>query len=262
MLLVNFKQIRTFLFCLLLGASVVSCSDVQFADAPVEKGGPGDPVTPVVDECASKQWITQRETLTFNADSRSCDWSTNGNLSPIDGWIRARREQTQNITLPDNAVLCDVNIDFNIAANTNDFFYDDFLIFALDDVVLSNPQPLESQWSLNEIELPVYNWYKIQGMKIDWSAMRNNTCLGQSQGLSYCNIPAHDGSIAKGDLRMRFDSEIIQAIMAQDINQRTHTFKLIVTGDDNNAGSLYQQHDCHHSGISFEVEAKYVIKGE
>ena len=61
-----------------------------------------------------------------------CNYNVDGNLAPKDRYYQARVEHARYITLPEGAVLCD--IDFNAGVST--MYYDDHFIFTLNNYVL------------------------------------------------------------------------------------------------------------------------------
>ena len=78
---------------------------------------------------------TTTVSITFPATT-TCEWEVGGNLSRVDGRLRARREQFVTIEVPKATRLCDMRFD----APMQTMRYDDEILLVLNDYVLASSQ--------------------------------------------------------------------------------------------------------------------------
>lgn len=198
--------------------------------------------------CGQLSPQTFTEEITFPATSKGqCGWNENNNLSPRDGFLRARVEQTVPLTIPAGGFLCSLNIS---TKDQQTFVYDDHFLIALNDKVLSS----SNQKFIDQLEekdsLRQYEWDRMhQGMasnyprKDQWNS-RTIYCAGTS-----CLLPPTQQS---GTLKILI-SDTVSAQLSSVINQDTKAELKVVTFGDDDGGA-----DCYHSGFHLTVTGTYV----
>ena len=65
-------------------------------------------------------------------------------------------------------------------------------------------------------------------------------------------LTAMPGTQENGDVSLSFD-ENTNALLADSSNDGQHTFRMVVTGDDN------PDSDCHHNGLTMIIEYEYLV---
>tara|TARA_B100001248_G_C27398872_1_gene468110 strand:+ start:7527 stop:8393 length:867 start_codon:yes stop_codon:yes gene_type:complete len=218
-------------------------------------GGPGDQddIDYVKTTCENSPWQSLNTSITFPSYQNGCAYNQNGNLGPRNGFVQARYEHIVPMNIPDNAIICDLDMQ----TQTSTMYYDDHLIVALNNYVLSSS-------NLNYIEdgllVPVLNSDTQETLyKYDWAQMvgapwrqggNHNVvyCLGEDSGNSSCQIPLTQNT---GSFKVDIDEDALQTIIGLSNVGSNHKFKLVVTGDNDL--------DCISSEFSFNVNIKYVI---
>jgi hypothetical protein len=203
----------------------------------------------------SKQLIEFSDTREETGRAEICEFSTNGNLGIYNGRMQARYEQQQKLQLPDNAVICDLDMKTDLQR----FKYDDVFVFNYNNFVLATNNktalltttPPETKLLLGAgAEVPVYkyDWLKLRGAGFDNVA--DDFCLGDDQNLASCSWPITERT---GNITFSFDQKILIALglTAKSSNQ---TFSFVITGDNDLAI------DCYHEQLSFEMNVAYYIK--
>jgi hypothetical protein len=231
-----------------------NCSPVGFEAEPLKAGSlaiPGWPISPdeeiVNKACESGQVYSKVATINFPQpqkqynDSR-CDWNNDGNGGKVNDYFMARFEQTQTVSVPAGAKVCDIKF----SSPTQEWLYDDHVFVMMDDVLLASSHPVHDKLT-QENGLSIFEWSKIYNQK--WTQIPAYIwCEGMTQGLSSCSWPA---SQDPGEIKLDFAPRLFQKIVARDLTRNTHEFKFVTTGD-NDGGS-----DCNHSDLTFDVEIKY-----
>ncbi len=162
------------------------------------------------------------------------------------GLIMARNEETKSFQLPPGAQLCDVS--FSIQNQT--FQYDDMFLLNFNDVVLVSAASFFhgfTKWQGYDL----YDWSSLDGVghPAEYNSNSFIYCAGANSGLGSCTVPPTESS---GNFSLSYDDSLIQRIGLRG-GGSTHTFKLVVTGDDN------PDIDCRHEALSFNINATYVI---
>jgi hypothetical protein len=206
--------------------------------------------TPAADICANKSSIvTTTETIVFE-EHESCEWETHGNLSRLDGKIRARYEQLKSLSIPSNYTICSMNFTFE---NNQKMVYDDHVIMTYNDIVFSTTESnlLGNLKNKGTTEAPLYkyNWASLlgEGNNSAHASSTNIMCL-DSRIDHQCNWPKTQKS---GTIEMTIDPNEIQRISDLSVGRTDKTFGFITTGDNDDS-------DCGHSAISFKVVVEYV----
>ncbi|NRA65692.1 MAG: hypothetical protein HRU19_14480 [Pseudobacteriovorax sp.] len=171
-----------------------------------------------------------------------CGFGEGDNLEARDAYLQARTVESVTVDLPDNAVVCDVNIN----SQSSELQYDDFLFFTLNDTILVGSNDVLLQDFPYENQLYSWNWDEVKGLPIaqfDTAAY----CLPDSN----CIIPGHD---SKGAFSLSFQSanENFAQIAVELFEKKQATFKLISTGDNDEG-------DCEHTDFNLDLNVEYVI---
>jgi hypothetical protein len=254
-----------------LATAFNNCSKVGFSSEPPSVdslGKPTDPSGPTVPEIitncnnamargalqTSAQTLRFEDTKQETGRSTVCQFGTGDNLSEQDGSLRARYEQSQALSLPANAVICDVQMQTNLQS----FKYDDVFLLTFNDRILATNDKTalnqrltpESQLTVASKQVPLY--------KYDWLALRtapfanvvDDYCLGKDQGLSTCSWPVTEQA---GQIKFSFTPELLINLGAK-ASAANQKFGFVITGD--NDDSL----DCYHERLEFSLSVKYYLR--
>ena len=178
--------------------------------------------------------------LDFPETVDECLWGTLGNLTPVDGGLQARHDQSQRIWVPDGTLLCSLEIE----STTKVIQFDDHLFLTLNGIYLLGS--VHIQHLLTPIdEFYQYRWTDIAGVN-------NNTLVQEvfcASGHSTCELPQ---SQTKGTVSLTFSPSGNQALMdaATDLSSSDYMVGLTMTGDNDRS-------DCQHSGLRLEARVTY-----
>jgi hypothetical protein len=256
---------------LLLASAFNNCSKVKVSEAPAAAlgstavtatGAPAVGTTNATTPVGSAQLIAscaearnagrisvQKVEVTFEDPGVQCAWGANGNLSQLDGYVRARMEQQKVVQVDKNAKICNILM---TNADIQNFRYDDNIILTLNQFVLASTTNFGSHFS-NVSGFQKYDWSKLvnqaaQNGKND-STPDKQYCAGATQGLSSCLFPVTE-TLGKVDLN--FDQRVIQNIMGMT-NPTEATLGFITTGDNDSAT------DCRHVPIRLLLDIEYFL---
>lgn len=177
-----------------------------------------------------------------------------GNLSIRDGYLRARYTQLKKLTLPPNAVICDLEM----SGPEKSFKYDDIFFLNFNGKVLASNHKSEikkflprENINLSSIEKNLdfftYDWLKIRNSPFRNEA--NDFCLGLEENLSLCHWPITEQT---GTIKLQFHPEILIRIAAsRAINNQE--IEMVITGDNN------PDVDCYHDRLDLNLKIKYYI---
>ena len=194
---------------------------------------------PVKYLCAESPREKVKLTMNFPATNK-CNWGKDGNLSRLNGFLRARTTQVKSVPLPENAVLCHVNL----TSQSDDWRYDDFTVLTLNHRVLvsSNRDVVQD---LDEKDgLKIWNWDHVKGDPIV-NFIASQYCVGGT-----CKVPGHDRA---GAVDLKLDQDTLLSLGRQFLGQSSLDLRLIATGDN-------EDNDCEHTGIAFDFYYEYVSK--
>lgn len=212
--------------------------------------------------CASGTQETMTVSVNFPNPYDSglkCEFGIGDNLSILDRFFRARREQPVNFNLPSGATLCGMDFSFP----SQKIHFDDEFLFLLNDVIVASSYDFSGDFE-QLLGMNVFDWQKIAGK--DWTnsnaraARQTPFCEGMNSGQSSCSWPATDTT---GTIRMQFKPEVFQKIFALNPTRSAQEFKLVVTGDNdtqcnkNSAGDTVNC-DCTHLPIGFTATVRFV----
>jgi hypothetical protein len=175
---------------------------------------------------------------------QTCQFDKNGNLAHREAHFQARVEQSVEFDLPSGSTICSMEFSFP----TQQFVFDDYFFLTFDGSVLAASHPVQSILP-RKSEIMQYSWKEMSGKK--WPAGVDTVvyCLGKESNQASCEWPNTE---RVGQIRMRFDPDILQRVTALNSGRTRHQFKFITTGDND------PEIDCQHSPVSFQVKVRYV----
>jgi hypothetical protein len=184
----------------------------------------------------------QRRTVDYNfpKPNYTCEWDKNGNLNKKNDYFQARIEQTRDLVMEPNVILCDIKFNFD----TQTFLYDDHFIFTFNDAVIASSYNFSDKLN-SEYGLLRYDWSKLAGMY--WDKEKEGVYCASGGN---CGFPKHD---IAGTIQMSYPSLLFQKLMAENLNRKAHQLKFISIGDND-------EQDCEHSNIDFQIVVEYVNK--
>jgi|GEM_PF-1967978 len=199
---------------------------------------------------------TGRSNVCVFAD-KSQGETSDGNLTMLNDYLRARYEQSQRLDVPPNAVICNVQM----STNKQSFKYDDVFYLTYNDRIIAtdlNRSLSNLNYSLvtvagKQIPLYRYQWGNGGVRGVSFAGVNDKAddyCLGQSEGLSSCSWPL---SQQTGEIKFDFDQDLLISVgvTAPAANQR---FGFIMTGDNDPTT------DCYHEALTFDTTVQYYLK--
>jgi hypothetical protein len=261
-----------------------NCSKVDFKE-PVIDGkvtNLGDPVDDILVSCNNAATSGKMVNASQNLDlpdskiesgrSVVCEFGKDQNLSELEGTLRARYEQKRSLTLPANAVICDVKMTATSTTGgaAGKIKYDDVFFITYNDYILaSNLRYAVKKISPENVKLnsgPTvafykYDWLKVRDVHFDGkdpaggvniNSVEDDYCLGEDEGVpgQICQWPLSEQS---GQFKLELAPE--QLIRLQSVAPVTsQSISLVVTGD--NDPSV----DCYHGPLSMKVDVSYYLK--
>ncbi len=203
----------------------------------------------------SNQQIAFADTRIETGRAEICEFSRNGNLETKNTRMQARYEQQQKLQLPNNAVICDLDMQTDLQRFQYDdvfvFNYNNFILATNNKTALLDTTPPEGKLFLGAgTEVPVYkyDWLKLRGAGFENVA--DDFCLGDDQNLATCSWPISEQS---GNIVFSFDEKILIAL-GLTANSNNQTFSFVITGDDD------PQKDCYHEELAFDMNVTYYVK--
>lgn len=203
----------------------------------------------------------------FNEGGSSAeDLNYLGNGPRKNGKIRARIEQYDQITVPNNGKICD--LDFDFPEQTME--YDDEILLLMNDYVVmsstnysteSGSHHYDNGFKVNQYGLQEYKWMGDNGFYNLYYGIgvTPKYCLGVDPADpdydQKCTIPQTQ-TVGQMKLDIPKDKIIelstVSGLMeGSNYNQSTINFGFVTTGDNDNG-------DCEHSAYSFDVSIQYI----
>lgn len=206
--------------------------------------GVPDPVDPeIIDgKCKTGVQKTASYQVSFLDPGKVCEWGEKGNLSKKNHFFRARRKQTFEIDLPENATICDADFEFS----EQEFWYDDVFILSLDTNVLVSSYKFDEIFE-RENGFFQYDWDELVGAYWDHDNKSEDYCAGSADGLSECSFPAQH---EVAPINLELQPKLLRNAMANS-GYIKHTFNMVTVGDND-------KKDCRHFDMEFKVNLTYV----
>jgi hypothetical protein len=217
-------------------------------------------------KCSSSEVIEYNQLVTFGKPVDTCAWGTDaapnmGNLGKKDQRVSARYEQNVMLNVPDNALLCGMNMNFvSDGSAAQQMFYDDEIFMTFNDAILAASQSYETAF-VKKDGLMMYDWTKVVGKKYAQGQFPQY-CAGADKGQGECFIPPTE---TNGIMKVNFSDTLVQGIAASTgikladsdkptaVNKSSFKFSFVTLGDNDSPI------DCKHSKFEFKVTAKYVV---
>lgn len=197
--------------------------------------------------CEEHADLVEEETVRveFPATVGQCAWGEDGNLDAADGYLTARVEQTRSLDLPDDVVVCDMELSFaGEVGLEQDIVYDDNFLFLFNDVVLASSYAPWVELLPQEGSLRLYDWSTIAGAENLFDSSIPTYCLGEEAGLAECDIPPPETT---GPIVLSFDTSITSELSYTAIESEAYDFTFVATGDND------PDTDCAHETFFFEA---------
>lgn len=253
---------KRWIFILILGLGLVgsfqnctqplSMKEVSLQETSLASSAstPVNPVQNLMKNCdeakAFGKLQTQVKEVTFENPNQECPWGQNGNLDVLDGYIRARTEQYQTVTIPSEATVCQIKMS---NMDLQDFWYDDNLILTLNNYVLSSTTDFSRHLQKTN-GFPKYSWSRLINKPAqngyEDSTNEKQYCAGKMAGLAKCSFPQTD---THGNIALSFDEKVMQTILGMTTPKKLE-LGVITTGDNDST-------DCQHVPLKFLVEVEY-----
>lgn len=190
-------------------------------------------------------------TLTFPADPPGCAWGEDGNLEMAQGVVTARAEQHLTLPLPEDAVVCDLTMSFEVDPGFEQvIYYDDNMFFTFNDVVLAASYGPMVDTLPKDGLFARWDWASLAGMPFDFDSATPTYCLGEAEGLSACDIPPPE---TNGPIALAFDPGLVNQLSFAALQAGTFDYAFVTIGDND------PDVDCYHDAFTIEVEAPYVV---
>jgi hypothetical protein len=208
-------------------------------------------VDDIAEACDNTEPVEQLLSVSFEAANSGCAWGQDGNLQPGDGRWSARGEQTASLDLPEDAIICGLEFDFQglEGGEAQDMAYDDNFFFLFNGVVLATSYgPAIERFELDG-DLPLWAWDVMVGTELEFSGIPS-WCLGEEAGDSDCTIPAPE---TEGTLSLDFGGDLVDQLAFNALEQATYDFTMVGTGDNDDT-------DCSYSAFEFELQVPVIMQ--
>ncbi|MCP4808724.1 MAG: hypothetical protein GY913_16265 [Proteobacteria bacterium] len=199
--------------------------------------------------CAENEPEDVLVTVAFDEQPGPCTFGAFGNQDEENGVFTARIESQASLDLPEGAVICDLQFDFDgiDGGQAQDMEYDDNFLLVFGGAVLATSYaPLIA--SFDEVDdLPIYDWEDIVGHEMQFSDI-DTWCLGEEEGDSTCEIPPPE---TDGTLSLDFGGDLVDSLAYQSLQSDNTDFLFVATGDNDST-------DCSHKDFEFMVNVPVV----
>jgi hypothetical protein len=212
------------------------------------------------DLCEKADPVERTIRVSIPAYTGECEWGQDGNMdidmsnfgerNAANGLATARHEVRVQLDLPTDAVVCDVNFEFQVDPQVEpEMRYDDHMFFTFDDVILaSSLADMVYEMPTTPGGLPTWDWGSIVGLPFAFEGAPT-WCLGQDDGRAECTIPNPE---ERGALLMDFDDSLVAELAVRAAQQDRYEFGFMVFGDND------PQTDCQHDAFEFDVDVPVV----
>lgn len=234
-------------------------------DQSLEKVDKTDPPTKevIIDLCKKFQDdLLSRSFLLSFPPTSICLFGEEGNGNRVNGQFQARKKQTEFVTLPEGAVLCELAIESVVegteqvttaqsyssryqtkqVVERNGFLYDDHFVFTIQNYIL-----VRSHDALGVVDgdgHAVWDFDLVKGR-----LMGMDTMISCPVDAETCQFPSTD---EPGDVKLKFKPEALAGVASKLKDVQKVEFSFIITGDNDDG-------DCEHSGLNLDVDARYYI---
>lgn len=245
---------------------VLSCADGQFAgqsasgDAPAHSDtASGDAQRQKVIDDLEERGIVDADTLEQACDQskeselkqietkllyperKDCRFDQEPNLERRDAFIQAYESTDQTISLPNNGIICEMQIASQPQARLH---YDDFLFFTIEDQVIFGSNNRVANYLPRKEGVFQWDFESMKGQPIG-NFESPYHCLG---GTESCVLPPHDQA---GPVDLSLRTADIAPISFLVAGKSDVSAKLIATGDNDDE-------DCFHTELDLTVVIDYL----
>lgn len=206
----------------------------------------------IVDACERSEPEKVSLEILFPAQTGTCPWGEGDNSDAQGGVFTARLEETERLELPEQAVICDMTLDFSglVPGEVQVMAYDDHFFLTFNDIVLAASYgPAVDRLAEEEEGLPVYAWGSIAGMDYHEEADFDAWCLGDGTGESTCDIPDTE---VEGPISLTYSQALVSELSLMAIEDERVDFGFVTTGDND------PESDCQHDAFGFTIEIPYL----
>ena len=205
----------------------------------------------IAEACDNTTPEDQVLTVSFEAADSGCAWGEGGNLQPGDGRWSARQEQVRGLDLPQDAIICGLEFDFEglEGGEAQDMEYDDNFFFLFNGVVLATSYgPAIERFEVDG-DLPLWAWDAMVGTDLEFNNIPT-WCLGEETGDSSCSIPAPE---TEGTLSLDFGGDLVDQLAFNALENEAYDFTMVGTGDNDDT-------DCSYSAFDFELQVPVILQ--
>ena len=202
----------------------------------------------VVDVCNSISTSTLTRMVRFesNREEPEESWECEYTASDVNNRLRHFAVHTQEIPVPENAILC--NLEF--VHQEENFYYDDHLFFLFNDLILMSSYDYGASQNLEKHN----DFYKF-----DWDKIFNASQHDHEEYEPYCVAGPGSCKLPKtqkeGATVMNFlhNKTVSQQLFLYGKEEQKFNLSIAVTGDNNS------KVDCRHSDLSLETKVTFVV---
>ena len=189
--------------------------------------------------------------VVFPAQTESCSWGEDGNMDAEGGVFTARIEELQQLDMPEDSVICDMEFDFTeiLPGEVQFMTYDDHFFFTFNDIVLAASYGPIVEELQEEDGLYMYEWNPVSGVDYHIETDFDAYCLGDGTGESTCDIPDTE---TEGPISLAYSDDLVSQLSLIAIESERYDFGFITTGDDN------PDTDCMHEEFGFTIEVPHL----
>lgn len=177
-----------------------------------------------------------------------CPWGEGDNLLPQQYAISARVKESVHVPLPEDVVLCGLELDFDPLGIGQVIEYDDDFFLNMNDVVLLASDHTQVNVLRKEDNLSVFEWDALVGFEIDFSADIRPYCVGETESQSTCTVPPDE---VPGPIEFSMEQSLVDTFSFRSFQTRKMAFDFVTVGDDN------PRQDCSHASYQFMVRLSY-----
>ncbi|MFW7378999.1 MAG: hypothetical protein ACOH5I_09360 [Oligoflexus sp.] len=196
-------------------------------------------------QCSEGQQQTISQKLLF-PQRKSCHFSSGDNLEKRAGYMQAYEKQQVVHNLPDNVVLCSMEL----TSQDQNLQYGDYLFLTLNDHILVASEIGWANFFLTDQGTKSWNWDTLKGQQHTPIEIGNQYGTPYCLGDTNCQVPKHDeaGPFAYGVQFAETNPEFYKSLELSKVLE----FHLMVTGDDDH-------HDCFHTKFDLDLVINYVV---
>ena len=234
----------------LLFGALGGCADPNPEDsAAASKPHPLDTPADVGDACATERIETVSIAVQIDGQAGPCPFGVEDNAPPTDAKISGRIEQRFELSLPADAVVCDLDFVYGGVGDEDGvpMRYDDQFFFTFGGALLAASDAALVAALPKQGVLPIYDWPAVRGAELNFFDAAVGWCLGETEGLSTCEIPTAE---VEGALKLDFSQAVINELSYRAIVEDRLDFGFVTMGDNDST-------DCSHDPFGFTIAVPF-----